>query len=167
MKSTSLYSNSNEQWIYDVFINFRGEDTRKNFVSHLHAALSNLGVNTFLDSDNLLKEKELRDKLVGAIESSHISIVVFSENYTQSSWCLYELEKILECRTTYGHVAFPVFYNIDPSVVRHQTGEFGKALELRAKKMYHGNGVVDALSGWKSLLNQAANLSGWDANNFR
>ncbi|XP_050874266.1 disease resistance protein RUN1 isoform X2 [Lathyrus oleraceus] len=167
MKSTSLYSNSNEQWIYDVFINFRGEDTRKNFVSHLHAALANLGVNTFLDSDNLLKEKELRDKLVGAIESSHISIVVFSENYTESSWCLYELEKILECRTTYGHVVFPVFYNIDPSVVRHQTGEFGKALELRAKKMYHGNGVVDALSDWKSLLNQAANLSGWDANNFR
>lgn len=163
----AAFSKSNQQWIYDVFINFRGNDTRKNFVSHLHAALSNLGVNTFLDSDNLLKEKKLREKLLEAIESSHISIVVFSKNYTESSWCLHELEKIMECRTTHGHVVFPIFYNIEPPVVRHQIGDFGETLELRAKKMFHGNVVIAALSSWKSLLNQAVNLFGWDANNFR
>jgi hypothetical protein len=164
----SSYSPSNpQQWIYDVFINFRGNDTRKNFVSHLYAALSNLGVNTFLDDENLLKDSELRKKLLEAIEGSHVSIVVFSENYTESSWCLSELEKIMDCRRAYGHVVFPVFYNVDPSVVRHQTGDFGKALESRAKRLYEDEDVMDALLRWRSVLNQAANLSGWDVNNFR
>jgi len=157
----------NQLWIYDVFINFIGDDTRKNFVSHLYAALSNLGINTFLDDENLLRDTELREKLLEAIEGSHISIVVFSKNYTESSWCLSELEKIMESRRTYGHVVFPVFYDVDPSVVRHQTGAFGNALELRARKLYEGTEVMDALTRWRSVLNEAANLSGWDANNFR
>ncbi|RHN68483.1 putative winged helix-turn-helix DNA-binding domain, leucine-rich repeat domain, L [Medicago truncatula] len=38
---------------------------------------------------------------------------------------------------------------------------------MRAKKLYQGTAVMDALSRWRNVLNQAANLSGWDANNFR
>ncbi|KAK2352679.1 disease resistance protein RUN1 [Trifolium repens] len=73
----------------------------------------------------------------------------------------------MDCRRAYGHVVFPVFYNVDPSVVRHQTGDFGKALESRAKRLYEDEDVMDALLRWRSVLNQAANLSGWDVNNFR
>lgn len=64
-------SSHSQRWIYEVFINFRGEDTRKNFVSHLYAALSNLGVNTFLDDENLLRDTELREKLMSAIRGPH------------------------------------------------------------------------------------------------
>lgn len=38
-----------------MFINFRGEDTHKSLVSHLYAALSSMGINTFLDDEKLKK----------------------------------------------------------------------------------------------------------------
>ncbi|PNX64707.1 disease resistance protein (TIR-NBS-LRR class), partial [Trifolium pratense] len=161
--SSSSYSNP--QWVYDVFLSFRGKDTRSNFVSHLHAALSNAGINAFVDY-KLHKGTDLGPELMGAIEKSHISIIVFSKTYIESTWCLNELEKIMECRRTHGHVVMPVFYDIDPSVVRHQQGAFGKTLQATAKKRYLERELREnVLSSWSSSLTQAANLSGWDVTN--
>lgn len=56
-----------------------------------------------------------------------ISIVMFSENYASSSWCLNELIKILECRNN-GQLVLPVFYKMDPSEICKQKGKFGVAL---------------------------------------
>jgi len=36
--------------------------------------------------------------LLKVIESSRISIIVFSENYVSSTWCLDQLVKIVECK---------------------------------------------------------------------
>jgi hypothetical protein len=55
---SSSSSSSDHPCTYDMFINFRGEDTRKTFVSHLYAALTNAGVNTFLDNEELRKGEE-------------------------------------------------------------------------------------------------------------
>ncbi|ESR55117.1 hypothetical protein CICLE_v100234882mg, partial [Citrus x clementina] len=63
-----------------------GEDTRDNFTSHLYSALSRQNIQTFIES------------LVNAIEASDISVIVFSEGYASSRWCLDELVKILECK---------------------------------------------------------------------
>jgi len=68
----------------------------------------------------------------------------------------------LECAKTCGWVVFPVFYNVDPSHVRKQTGDFGKALELNAT-----NKDDQLLSKWKTALTQVSNLSGWDLNSIR
>lgn len=163
----SSSSSTNPQWIYDVFINFRGEDTRSSFVSHLHAALSNAGINTFVDHQ-VPKGTDLEPELLRAIQGSHIAIVVFSETYVESSWCLNELEHIMECHSTYGQVVVPIFYNVDPSVVRHQAGAFGKALKATAKKRYsRGEGMEYVLSCWRSALTLATNFSGWDVRNCR
>jgi hypothetical protein len=40
-----------------------------------------------------------------------------------------ELEKIMEIGRTRDLVVVPVFYEVDPSEVRHQDGQFGKAFE--------------------------------------
>ncbi|TKY68699.1 TMV resistance protein N [Spatholobus suberectus] len=162
--SSSYFSKSNPQWIYDVFISFRGKDTRKNFVSHLYSALSKAGVNTFLDEEYCPKGIQLREGLLGAIEGSQICVVVFSTNFTESTWCLNELEKIIECHKTYGQIVVPIFYDVDPSHVRHQTGDFGKALKAFAEKRFSGESV---LSRWSSALTEAANFSGWDVRNHR
>ena len=146
MSSSSSFKH---QWIYDVFINFRGEDTRHSFVSHLHAALSNAGVNAFIDDENLHKGFELKPELLRAIEGSRISLVVLSRNYVASKWCLDELVKIMECRTAYGQVVIPIFYNVEPSDVRHLRG----ALPF-------GRGVMP-LTRWLTALQQVASLAGW------
>lgn len=165
--SSSSSPSSNPQWIYDVFLSFRGEDTRRNFVSHLSTALSNAGINTFVDDESLEKGWELGPELLRAIEGSHISLVVFSENYAGSSWCLIELVKIMECHGNNGQVFIPIFYNVDPTVVRHQKGAFGEALEATAKKIYSETDRMGLLSTWRSALTGAANISGWDATAFR
>ncbi|MCI60057.1 TMV resistance protein N, partial [Trifolium medium] len=56
---SSSSSSSDHPWTYDVFMNFRGEATRRTFVSQLYAALSNAGIRTFLDDKELRKGEEL------------------------------------------------------------------------------------------------------------
>ncbi|XP_074327556.1 uncharacterized protein LOC141665472 [Apium graveolens] len=103
---------------------------------------------------NVEKGQEISSGLLDAIKHSKIFIVVVSENYAHSPWCLNELVQILSCKTTEVHVV-PVFYNVDPSDVRHQKGSFGKAIDCH-KKRYS----VDMIEKWKSALSQIAALSG-------
>ncbi|KAM4099851.1 hypothetical protein ACB094_05G023400 [Castanea mollissima] len=144
------------QFIYDVFLNFRGEDTRYNFISHLYQALCDKGFNTFIDND-LQRGEEISMELFKAIELSMISIVVFSENYASSSWCLNELIKILECRNN-GQLVLPIFYKVDPSEIRKQKGKFGVAL---AQHEENSNDNREKVQWWRRALTKAASLSGF------
>ncbi|KAK7350581.1 hypothetical protein VNO77_09357 [Canavalia gladiata] len=161
-----MSSFSDHQWVHDVFINFRGEDSRKGIVSHLYTFLSNLGINTFLDDENLHKGMELKGELLGAIEGSRISVVVFSEHYADSAWCLMELVKIMECHRNNAQVVLPLFYGVDPSHVRHQKGAFGEALVKHSQKLL-GKRMEFVLSNWRGALTEVANFSGWDVSKYR
>ncbi|KAK4598325.1 hypothetical protein RGQ29_015695 [Quercus rubra] len=141
---------------FDVFLSFRGEDTRRSFVSHLHKALTQRGIQTFID-DNLTRGENISEELLKAIENSSASIIVFSKNYASSSWCLDELAKIIECTKK----VLPVFYQVDPSEVRKQIGDFGKALTKLEKKINDKTKV----QRWRDALSNAANISGWDDKN--
>ncbi|KAK7286741.1 hypothetical protein RJT34_21956 [Clitoria ternatea] len=158
----SSFTSSGHTWIYDVFINFRGEDTRNNFVSHLHASLANAGISTFID-DKLERGSRLSEELLRAIRGSRIALVVFSKTYTASVWCLMELEEIMLCHTQHGQVVVPIFYDVEPSDVRHQRGPFGEALKALVLREY----PEFMLSRLNSLLTRVANLSGWDIKNYR
>ncbi|RHN67392.1 putative TIR domain, winged helix-turn-helix DNA-binding domain-containing protein [Medicago truncatula] len=149
---------------YEVFLSFRGEDTRRNFTSHLYDALSRKKVETFIDNNELQKGDEISAALIKAIEESHASIVIFSENYASSKWCLNELKKILECKKYMEQIVIPVFYNIDPSHVRKQTGSYKQAFAKHKRNLKHNN---DKLEKWKAALTDAANLVGWDSRNYR
>ncbi|KAL7207942.1 hypothetical protein ACSBR1_029821 [Camellia fascicularis] len=106
---------------------------RKNFTDHLYVALVQAGIHTFRDDDELPKGREISSELLKSIEGSRISIVVFSRNYASSRWCLDELVKIIECKKTIGQLVLPIFYDVDPSHVRHQTGYFGEAFGRHEK----------------------------------
>ncbi|CAI8600900.1 unnamed protein product [Vicia faba] len=114
---------------YDVFLSFRGEDNRAKFVSHLHSSLQNAGIYVFKDDNEIQRGDQISFSLLQAIGESRISIVVLSTNYANSRWCMLELEKIMEIGRVKGLVVVPVFYEVDPSEVRHQKGLFGKAFE--------------------------------------
>lgn len=80
---------------HQVFINFRGEQLRHNFVSHLVEALRRNAINVFIDNQELRGEDI--SILLKRIEDSRIAIVVFSSRYTESRWCLREAVKIKDC----------------------------------------------------------------------
>ncbi|XP_059454759.1 TMV resistance protein N-like [Corylus avellana] len=153
-------SSSTRWWTYDVFLSFRGEDTRDNFTAHLYHALRMKGINAFIDDDELKRGEEISQALLKAIEVSRISIVVFSQTYASSKWCLDELMKIVE---TVGQTVLPVFYKVDPSDVRHQKNSYGEAL-AKHKERFNDDEKVEK---WKSTLTQVANLSGWHSKNYR
>ncbi|KAL2319334.1 hypothetical protein Fmac_028303 [Flemingia macrophylla] len=163
---SSSFSRSKPKWEYDVVISFGGEDMWRNFVSHLHSALIEAKVKTFLDEENRVKGMQLEEQL-RAIEGSQIAIVVFSKTSAESTWCLDELDKIMECHETYGRSVVPVFYEIEPSDVRHLKGEFGKALKEAAQKRFSGGHPESGLSRWSRALTKVANLPGWVESDFK
>ncbi|XP_039057737.1 disease resistance protein RPV1-like isoform X2 [Hibiscus syriacus] len=147
---------------YDVFLSFRGEDTRHGFVSHLRKELCRKKIETFIDDEKLPRGDEISEVLLLSIEESRGSLVVFSRDYASSKWCLAELAKIMHCkkRNPQRYFVVPVFYGVDPSDVRKQTGSFSDAFAKHEDDLKHD---VIKLKTWRTGLTDAANLSGWDS----
>ncbi|XP_059429953.1 disease resistance protein RUN1-like [Corylus avellana] len=157
--TTTSTSFSRPHWNYDVFLSFRGEDTRKNFTDHLYSALDGVGIRTFRDDEELGRGKTISTELLNAIRGSRISIVIFSKGYATSRWCLDELVEIVHCKNTIGHTLLPIFYHVDPSDVRKQIGTFAEAF-VRHEERFHSD--KERVWKWREALTEAANCSGWD-----
>lgn len=149
---------SSSSFTYDVFLNFRGQDTRFGFTGNLYHALRNRGIHTFFDDMGLHKGGEIEPKLAKAVEESRIAIVVLSKDFAFSSFCLDELAYILECSNTNGSLVLPVFYMIEPSDVRHQRDRYGEAFANQERRLNHN---MDKLQKWRKALHQVSSLSGY------
>ncbi|XP_023740042.3 disease resistance protein RPV1 [Lactuca sativa] len=136
------------------FLSFRGTDTRKTFVDHLYHTLQDKGIRTYKDDEEIKKGKKINDELIRSIQDSKFYIVVFSKDYASSSWCLEELVKILECQKTNEHTAYPLFYDVEPTEVRQQSGPVGEAFSKHEKE--------EAAEKWREALKEAADLAGWE-----
>ena len=141
---------------YQVFISFRGSDTRKKFTSHLYEALKRNGITTFRDDESLERGEFISPELLRAIEESRFAVVIFSKNYASSSWCLTELTKIVECMDEKKLTVLPVFHDVDPSDVRKLRGTFADGF---AK---HLNDNTKNMHSWKDAVTKVAGISGWD-----
>nr|WIL60065.1 nodulation protein [Melilotus officinalis] len=133
-------------------------DTRHGFTGNLYKALSDNGIHTFIDNEELERGHEITPTLLQAIEESRIAIIVLSQNYASSSFCLDELVKILEDIKGKGRLVLPIFYEVDPSDVRKQTGSYGEALAMHEERFKNN---MQRLQKWRTALQQVANLSGW------
>ncbi|KAK7349499.1 hypothetical protein VNO77_06917 [Canavalia gladiata] len=145
------------RWANHVFLSFRGDDTRKGFTDHLFASLERRGIKTFKDDYDLERGEVISLELSKAIEESMFALIVLSPNYASSTWCLDELQKIVECKAL-GQVAFPIFYGVDPSDVRHQRGSFAKAFREHEEKFKEDRKKVER---WRHALREVASFSGW------
>ena len=90
-------------------------------MSHLYGGLCRRNIKTYID-DRLDRGEVISQALTKAIEDSYISLIILSKTYASSKWCLDELTKIIECKKSEEQVVIPVFYKIDPSHVRKQSG---------------------------------------------
>ncbi|KAF3455893.1 hypothetical protein FNV43_RR00535 [Rhamnella rubrinervis] len=152
--ASSPFSSAMEEKRYDVFLSFRGEDTRNGFATDLFQALRDKQILTFMDH-RLKRGDEIAPTLWKTIDESTISVVIFSENYATSTWYLDELVHILDCKKRNGQIVMPIFYGIDPSIVRRQEGSYKGAfaeLEERFKDR------MEKVLQWRAALTQAANL---------
>ena len=145
----------------DVFLNFRGTDTRDGFTAYLYEALHLAEINTFIDK-KLERGEEISAALLQEIESSSISVVIFSQDYAFSPYCLDELVKIIECKESMGQSVFPVFYKVDPTDIEELRGRYGEAFAEHEAKF---KGENDKLEKWKSALQETINFSGWHITN--
>ncbi|XP_028807418.1 TMV resistance protein N-like [Neltuma alba] len=160
--SSSSGSRLNAPRKYDVFVSFRGE-TRNNFTSHLHAALNREFVLSFRDDKQIEKGDEIMPSLIHAIKDSSVSIIVFSKDYASSRWCLDELAQIMRCRKDEGQFVLPIFYKVDPSHIRKQTGAYERAFEQHEKDFMHD---PERVNRWKVALSEAGSLSGRHCQDF-
>ena len=157
-QGASMSSPSSSSTPYEVFLSFRGVDTRRGFTDHLYAALQRKGILTFRDDEELERGKSISPELLKAIEESRFAIVIFSRNYAFSTWCLVELAHIVKCMRERKLTIWPIFYDVDPSDVRKQTGTFGQAFNDHEKRFKDNIKTVEM---WRAALREVANLSGW------
>ncbi|XP_057440951.1 disease resistance protein RPV1-like [Lotus japonicus] len=139
-----------------IFLSFRGEDTRYNFTGYLYHALRQAGFQVFMDDRELHRGELVAQVLKNAIENTKLSIIVFSENFADSTWCLDEVVQILDCKQRNDILVWPIFYKVEPSDVRHQRNSYEKAIVKQQARFGKDSDIVN---NWKLALTQACSLN--------
>ncbi|XP_024011063.1 vesicle-associated protein 1-4 isoform X2 [Eutrema salsugineum] len=132
---------------HQVFVNFRGDELRCGFVSHLVEALQRQRINVFIDK--LERIGEDLSNLFVRIEESTIALVIFSRRYMESKWCLDELVKIKQ-RADQGLLrVIPIFFKVDPVTVKQLRGAFGDQFRDREWEYRFDKPIIER---WKEAL---------------
>ncbi|XP_058747562.1 disease resistance protein RPV1-like isoform X2 [Vicia villosa] len=142
---------------WDVFLSFRGEDTRECFTKKLYQSLHTEGVRVFMDDEGLDRGDHIDTTFLQAIDDSAASIVIISSNYADSHWRLDELVRIFQWK---NRLVIPVFYQVDPSHVRKQSGPFQKGFTDLQNRFDN-----QKVSKWRDSMKQLGGLAGFVFNN--
>ncbi|XP_030523422.1 disease resistance protein RPV1-like isoform X2 [Rhodamnia argentea] len=165
MKRKDPESSSTSSWSsrinHEVFLSFRGADTRKGFTDHLYSKLVDAGIHVFRDNEKLCTGEAIKPQLVEAIAGSKISIAVLSKDYASSKSCLMEVVQMWECRESNGHTIIPIFYDVSPYDVKRQAGDFGESFEKHEQDGVNG----DTIQKWKEVFRKIGGLSGFHREN--
>ncbi|KAI3702671.1 hypothetical protein L6452_28420 [Arctium lappa] len=170
---SEISASSSSTYHYDVFLSFRGADTRYGFTDHLHKVLLDAAINTFFDDDEIQTGEDLKPELENAIKTSRASIIVLSKDYASSTWCLDELVLILEQRRSSKHIVIPIFYHVKPTDVRKQQSSFGDAMARHKQKMEgepnekKRSHLANKMKQWEKALTEVADMKGEEANGRR
>lgn len=136
-----------------MFINFRGEELRCSFVSHLVDAFKRHGINFFIDKDEQ-KGKDLKH-LFARIKQSRMALTIFSKRYAESSWCLDELARIKKRADKCKLRVVPIFFKVKAESVRYQKAEFGRNFWRLAK-----TSSGEQIKKWKEALESVSDKVG-------
>ncbi|XP_016494005.1 putative 2' cyclic ADP-D-ribose synthase BdTIR [Nicotiana tabacum] len=98
----------------EVFINHRGNDTKRTISSLLYDHLTRLRIRSFLDNKNMKPGDKLFEKIDSAIKECKVGIAVFSPRYCDSYFCLHELALFVESKKK----VIPIFCDVKPSELR-------------------------------------------------
>ncbi|XP_048133972.1 disease resistance protein L6-like [Rhodamnia argentea] len=148
---------------YQVFLSFRGPDTRYGFTDYLYHGLVNAGVRVFSDEDELRVGKVIGGNLLCAINNSMIYISIFSRTYAFSKWCLRELAHIIAnvSKLKDRKSILPIFCDVELEDVKFKTPRYSDAL------LEHGNNYPDEVKAWREALAEVDEIKGGNVNHMR
>lgn len=139
---------------YQVFINHRGEDTKRNIASLIYHKLKSYGLQVFWDKDGQHTGNTICSALQEAIGSSSVRIAIFSKNYAHSTWCLAELCWML--KPSHDSRVIPVFYDVEPADLRHiERGPYAQAFSKHRQRL-----PMEVVNEWREALKAAASIFG-------
>ncbi|KAF8086735.1 hypothetical protein N665_0613s0004 [Sinapis alba] len=142
---------------YDFFLSFRGEDTRDTVVKSLYDTLHKKeNVSIFRDNEGMERGRAINPSLIEGMEDSAASLVLFSTRYADSHWCLDELAKLCDLSSSLDRPMIPIFYMVDPSHVRKQSGRYVDDFETHAKRFKEKE-----IQPWKEAMKIVGNLPGY------
>ncbi|XP_056159856.1 disease resistance protein L6-like [Syzygium oleosum] len=141
---------------WQVFLTFRGPDTRRGFAAYLYISLVAAKIKVFSNYDPSLIGTYVGCEIQNAIDHCKISIPILSENYASSHYCLDELAQMVECKRTKGQKILPIFYKVKPSNVRDVSHRFGEDMLLHKELV---NGVT--YERWERALREVGSSKGW------
>nr|GEX69795.1 Toll/interleukin-1 receptor (TIR) domain-containing protein [Tanacetum cinerariifolium] len=98
----------------------------------------------------------MSDDLFKSIQDSKFYIIVFQKLYI-IILCLEELVKIMKCHKMTGHTTYHIFYDVEPTKIRKQSGVVCEDFPKHENKK--------ASWKWREALKEAANLAGWELKN--
>ncbi|XP_010471333.1 PREDICTED: probable disease resistance protein RPP1 [Camelina sativa] len=132
----------------DVFLSFRKEDTGRTFVSHLYRSLDSKQIRTYKDvNQQTTRDGKISPETAKAIRESKIAVVVISENYASSVWCLEVLAEIID-RSWLIKIK-TVFYEVDPEDLTKPTGKFAE--DLRRHEEIE---TPETVNRWRNALDR-------------
>ncbi|XP_010027370.2 disease resistance protein RPV1-like isoform X2 [Eucalyptus grandis] len=158
---------------YQVFLNFRGPDTRRGFTSCLYHALVDAGICVFVDDEELRPGEKISSNLLQAIDNSKLYIPIFSTNYASSHWCLRELAKMVENTSKSKEdgnkkVILPIFYDVKPDDVQLKTLLYCDAILNLEQKMANQKMKLSSkdVETWRQALREVDGTKGWELEKY-
>ncbi|CAH8257982.1 unnamed protein product [Arabidopsis lyrata] len=144
---------------FDVFLSFKAEDTTNIFVSDLHRSLSEKGITTYQkDEKQEEKDSSVVSDLKKCIIESKLAVVVVSKSYPTSVLCLNQLQTIINFHDEGQLSVLPIFYGVDLSNIRNQTGEYTEAFRNLAEEF-----SPEKVQAWRSALAKLTSVSSLDS----
>ena len=121
----------------------------------MYKDLKVVGLRPFLDCKSIDIGEDCWERIEHAIKKAPVAVVIFSESFTQSVWCMRELDVMLHSP---GTTVLPIFYDVRASEVRFpESGRLKDGFEKLSGR--HKKVVIE---GWRANLQQASTLMGWE-----
>ncbi|KAF5441935.1 hypothetical protein F2P56_037102, partial [Juglans regia] len=119
-----------------------------------------VGCGDLLDRDDeaIQRGEYISQALLKAIQDSQYAMVIFSANYAFSKLFLMELVEIVEWEEKKRLTILPIFYHVDPSDVRNQSGSFAEVFTAHEKDPKIDKKDMDM---WRNALRKAGSITGW------
>ncbi|XP_039155783.1 disease resistance protein RUN1 [Eucalyptus grandis] len=143
---------------FEVFLSFRGPDTRDHFTSCLYSQMVEKGIRVFKDNEELRVGRKIGGNLLQALDNTQIYIPIFSKGFASSPWCLREVAHMVDCtsKSDGKKEILPIFFDVEPDDVKLKTELYRNALSMHKNK--YG---PDEVKRWEVALIEVPTRVGW------